>query len=43
LIAGFDLQQLVAQPVARQRLAVGGHEYDVETGLVAFRDAVVAE
>ena len=43
MIAGFDLQQFVAQPVARQRLAVGRDEHDVEIGLVAFGDALVAE
>ena len=43
LIAGFHLQQLVAQAVARQRLAVGRDEHHVEIGLVAFRDALVAE
>ncbi len=43
MIAGFDLQQLVAEPVACQRLAIGRDEHDVETGLVAFGDALVAE
>ena len=43
MIAGFELQQLVAQAVARQLLAVGRHEHDVEVGLVAFGDALVAE
>ena len=43
MIAGFDLQQLVAQAIARQLLAVGRDEHDVETGLVAFRDALVGE
>ena len=43
LVAGLHLQQLVAQAVARQLLAVGGDEHDVELGLVALGDALVAE
>ena len=43
MIAGFDLQQLVAQPVARQLLAIGRDKDDIERGLVALRDAFVAE
>ena len=43
MIAGFDLQQLVAQPVARQLLAIGRGKDDIERGLVALRDAFVAE
>ena len=43
LITGFDLQQLVAQAVARQLLAVRRHEHHVESGLVTFGNAFVAK
>ena len=43
LVAGFHLQQFVAQAAARQRLAVGRDEHHVEFGLVAFGDVLVGE
>ncbi len=43
LIARLQLQQLVAQPVAWQLLAVGRDEHDIELGLVTLGDALVAE
>ncbi len=43
LIARLDLEQLIAQPAARQRAAIGRHEHHVEIGVVAFGNVLVGE